>query len=234
MILDESVIDKLNICSYTVAERLISRRNDVLKISAVTPCGKIDFVRKRYLCGDARKEYSMLKALEAYRVPKVLYNSDNELCAEYISGKTLLEVLESSERAEKPFTDQTRLLVEFLEGFYKRLPGMRYGDVNLRNFILSHGLLYGVDLEEVTEGEAKTDIGRAAAFIISYQPSFTQYKFRTMCFLITYAAARLKIQPYDIVDEMLAELSEMEKRRGRRVLRQGEDFVERFYEQAEF
>lgn len=231
MITDMSTINKLNIRSYNVAEKFESRRNEVVKISASTPDGKLDIVRKRYLCGDAECEYAILKALEGYRVPRVLYRADDELYLEYIGGRTLLDVLEIGEKEGKPFKNEIRLLIDFLKGFYTRLPGVRYGDVNLRNFILHEGLIYGVDLEEVTEGSAQTDIGRAAAFIITYAPCFTQYKFETMSVLINYAAEKLEIQPKDIIDEMLRELAEMEKRRGQRVLRQGEGFVERLNKQ---
>ena len=232
MIPDKYVVKELNALSYTVTKIYKSRRNEVVKISASD--GRIDFVRKRYLYGNAEKEYNMLKALEGYRVPRVLYRADGELYLEYISGRTLLEALESSEKEGKPFDDEIRLLVEFLKEFYSRMPGMRYGDVNLRNFILNEALIYGVDLEEVTWGEAETDIGRAAAFLITYRPGFTNYKFNCMCLLINYAEERLGIKPRRIIDEMLAELREMEKRRGEKVLRQGEDFAEKFFKQVKF
>jgi len=190
--LGPDIIAQMGIAQYTVAERYISRRNTVCRIDAMRTDGtKTSFVYKMYACGDIDREAAALETLCGDRVPRILMRGQNALCLEYLSGQTLLETLEETERTcQSPHAAIDRL-VGFLAYFYAAMPGYKYGDVNLRNFIDAQRGICGVDLEETAPGMPHTDIGRMAAFLLTYRPAYTAYKETAAAYLIHTGALRL-------------------------------------------
>ncbi len=193
MTISPDIVTRMGIVRYTVAARYISRRNSVCRIDAeLADCTEMSFVYKMYACGDIDREAAVLDKLgDSGKVPRLLMRGQNALCLEYLPGKTLLEILEEAECAcQSPNAALDRLL-DFLSYFYQAMPGQKYGDVNLRNFIDTGRGMCGVDMEETAEGMPYTDIGRAAAFLLTYRPAYTQYKEDAAAYLIHTAAQRL-------------------------------------------
>lgn len=222
MKIHQDILEQLNIQSYIVKKRFFSRRNDVYLINARCKNGlSIEFVYKSYVWGDIENEYNALKRLVDLHVPRILTRGQSSMCMEYIPGETLLQCLENAEMQKRPFYEYIDLLVRFLQDIYTTIPGKIYGDVNLRNFILTGEGLWGVDLEESCTGNISADIGKAAAFILTYRPAETEYKFKTVSYLIERSCNIFSVSKQDIDHEKEFELAAMKKRR----LRSGKNIV---------
>ena len=217
MYIEPEIIDALQIENYTVAERFCSRKNEVYRVSACRIDGtQTDFVYKRYVLGDMDKEYASLSRLNGGHVPVVIAKGQSALGLEYIAGQTLYEVLEKSERDPTSFDAYADALVEFLCGFYAELSGYTYGDVNLRNFIVAEQGLYGVDLEDVMPGEKAADVGKIAAYMLTYDPAYTQYKRNAEAYFVDRCVDRLHLSRAAVFFEKEKELERMRVRRAER------------------
>ena len=214
MTIETGIIARMGIAQYKVAEKYFSRRNAVYRIDATLKDGaETTFVYKEYDCGDIDEEAAVLACFNGARVPRILMRGDNALCIQHFVGDTLMSELEAIEpRGETPYAMIDRLL-DFLGHFYAVMPGSIYGDVNLRNFIDTDNGVCGVDLEETGAGEPQTDIGRMAAFILTYRPAHTAYKQDAVAYLIRAAASKLGIEQAAIEAEMQTELHAMKTRR---------------------
>ena len=214
MHIEEAILKQMHITEYQVVRRFYSRRNEVYKINALLGDGtRMDFVYKTYLEGDMEREYHFLSQTQGVKTPKVLAKGENSLCLEYINGQLLLEKLEEAERAGAPFYPYLSLLIDFLERFYKAWPGYAYGDINFRNFIIAEDGIHGIDLEETREGKIAADIGKVAAYLLTYDPACTLYKKEIVDYFINSSAGKLNIQKNDIADEQCKELDYMKVRR---------------------
>ncbi|MGI5849276.1 MAG: phosphotransferase [Christensenellales bacterium] len=217
--IEPQLLGQLNITHYSVAEQYFSRRNAVYRIDAARPNGdNFMFVYKTYVCGDAGREADNLGRLQKKKVPRILARGNKALCLEYIKGPTLLKYLEDAERCGKTFSHCVDMFIDFLIGCYEEMPGMIYGDVNLRNFIVTKHGVAGVDLEEAGPGLPAADIGRAAAFIPAYYPAGTEYKKAVAKYLIKKGAARLGIAEQDIRSEADKERADMRIRRYQKIV----------------
>ncbi len=230
--IEKQILQLLNIDECCTAERFSSRRNEVSKIVAIRRDEKrkndnsetLIFVYKRFLNGGAEEECRNLKLLSGINVPNVLACSEKALCLEYIPGPTFLQMLEKCEKQNTPFDRYIHLWIEFMQHFYRTVPGYIYNDINFCNFIITGKAwdkgeyigesVYGVDLEEIRRGRAETDIGRAAAFLLSYDPAFTEYKKQTANTFISACSDAFCIRRDDVRDEMYKEFDSMQKRRG--------------------
>lgn len=208
------IFKQLNIYDYTIEEEFFSRRNHVYKLHAKRMSGEDFFiVLKKFNCGNIQDEFAVINALQGIRVPKILAKTKNTICLEYISGPTLLSAFESSEIKGEPCNELIEQFVDFLGSFYDSLPGSIYGDVNFRNFIVGSGGVYGIDLENVHTGLKETDIGKAVAFLLTYNPAFTDYKKDMAEILIQYSAAQLDLDIPSILEASEKELQNMKLRR---------------------
>lgn len=215
MNIEQDVLAQLNITRCSVAQSFFSRRNSVYLMRGKREGAEIKFVFKIYRAGDIEKEYRYLSRLNGINVPAVLARGERSLCLEYIKGDTLLERLEQCELGGEPFSGYIDALIRFLTSFYAALPGHMYGDVNLRNFIVAEDGVYGVDLEEAGPGNTAVDIGRAAAFILTYDPAGTDYKKKAADYLAKAAALAFGLDRGDIEREKQKELEAMSARRRR-------------------
>ena len=217
MTIEKSIRERMNIARFAVAERYFSRRNTVSRIDAVLIDGTdMTFVYKEYNCGDIGKEADVLARLDGKRVPRLLVRGQNALCLAYLRGDTVQQALEDMERRGQPPYAVLDGLVDFLAHFYAAMPGHIYGDVNLRNFIGTPDGICGVDLEETRAGVPYTDIGRMAAFLLTYRPAQTAYKQDAAAYLIRTASARLGIGVQAAQDAMQDELAAMQMRRNKK------------------
>lgn len=214
MKIQQDILTQLHIEKYSIIRSFFSRRNTVYLIRALHKDGDVsEFVYKLYVSGNIEKEYVALCKLQGQNVPRVLACGHSALYMEYIRGKTLLERLEEAEIKGLPFEEHIDKFIGFLHGFYKVMPGHIYGDVNLRNFIVTSDGLWGVDLEESHIGRISTDIGKAAAFNLTYRPEFTDYKQQTASYLIEQSSRLFSVSIQEIEREKMLELEAMETRR---------------------
>lgn len=214
MHIEETILRQMQITEYQVVRRFYSRRNEVYRIDALRCDGsRLDFVYKTYIEGDMEREYHFLSQMQGVKTPKVLAKGTDALCLEYIHGSLLLEKLEEAEKTSEPFYAYLSMLIDFFERFYKALPGYAYGDINFRNFIIAKDGIYGIDLEETREGKIAADIGKVAAYLLTYDPACTLYKKEIVDYFINSSAGKLNIQKNDIADEQCKELDYMKVRR---------------------
>ena len=117
------------------------------------------------------------------RVPEICIKGATVLKMRYIPGKTLpdlIEHLENCRVASEP-GELAGKLIGWLETFYSAVnterTGEIRGDVNGRNFIFDDLDCWGVDFEETVYGAREQDIGRIAAFVLTYDPPGTELKY---------------------------------------------------------
>ncbi len=212
--IEQTILDQMRIAEYSVVCRFCSRRNEVYRIHASRDDGSVlDFVYKVYIAGHIETEYHYLHQTQGVGTPKVLAKGKNALCLECIDGQLLIERLEEAEKTNEPFYPYLDMLIDFLARFYEALPGYVYGDINLRNFIIAQDGLYGIDLEETKHGNIAADIGRTAAYLLTYDPANTPYKKDIADYFINAGADRFSISKSEIMDNMRMELDYMRVRR---------------------
>ncbi|MDH3365703.1 MAG: aminoglycoside phosphotransferase family protein [Thermoplasmata archaeon] len=165
----------LNQRVVVINERLIpSKRNRVWVVETdVRPV-----IMKRSLSGRAEREFANLaRARQAgLDVPFPLHRSDDYMVIEFLQGErcdSLINHMFSVEAAEN--------LAIWLARFHERMgdggkPTIM-ADAELTNFLFCEGRVFGVDLEDVVEGDPMEDIGRLLASILGSEPIFTPVKF---------------------------------------------------------
>lgn len=136
--------------------------------------------------------------------PKLLGYDDSKLllALSYIKGDNVLELLEYYERIN--FIEQSsQILIEVLEWlnqFYTAI-GITgdevFGDVNLRNFIITDDGVFGVDFENVKSGERKSEIMEVLAFYMLYDPIKSDVK-KSVVGLVRKKYLEHKMQNQDI------------------------------------
>ena len=168
-------------------------------------------------------------------VPKVFSCCDNLIEMEYIPGDTIpdflerlekpsatAEIIDEADRLAKIRTTEIRsaasMLVEWFAQFYKLVDhansGEIRGDVNGRNFIISHDRIVGVDFEERAYGSIERDIGRLLAFIRTYDLPGESAQRRFARLFCRLAVKRLHLSPDEIRKQYRLEITAMKERRG--------------------
>lgn len=215
---------KFNIVSYQLEKRFYSKKNEVALYSFCDAKNNLKkWVVKHFSSPRrCRKEAKVLKILSSsgLAVPGIIYSTNHCIIMEYIQGETLLAWLEKSEQTAAPVAGTTGLLTalaSWLQDAYQALHrayghSMILGDVNLRNFVLSE-CIYGLDFEECRAGSPEEDLGRLCAFVLTYNPGFTLWKYRFVAAIKNVIAAELNLSWQRVFTEMLKELEQMSKRR---------------------
>lgn len=160
-------------------------------------------VLKKFFSRKSGTEFETLVRARAagLAVPFPLWKEGDYIVLEYIDGETcdrMINHMLSSEVAES--------LGVWMGGFHEKLEdgGTKtiIGDAALSNFILSEGVVYGIDLEDSREGEPLDDVGDLASSILGSEPFFTPIKF-DLCFKMirayertTGADAMERVRPY--------------------------------------
>lgn len=190
--LDNDFLQNNNIIDYKICQKFFSKKNDVYLIGAKHNDGS----NNNYICklyknnnNSIETEAEILKLLKINNVsvPDLIYIGDKSLVLEYIPGPTLLDkiYIDEMERGTKSLECLTCGIISclsvWLKDFYSTVKnefGTQFilGDPNLRNFIFSGNKLYGVDFEDVRQGDIEEDIGKLCAFTLMYDPMFTQWK----------------------------------------------------------
>jgi len=184
MILDHDLVNGLGIEKYSVIEKFYSKKNDVYKIKNIYKNNKeeICVIKNFNNIDNMNREIDMLKNLKnkGLAVPEIYYVGKKEVVMEYIEGKTLLDVICENEINKVFDYDIVRKLLIWLKNFYSITRNSMnkkiiMSDVNLRNFIVDKHI-YGIDFENCKKGNIEEDIGKLCAYILTYDPSFTEWK----------------------------------------------------------
>ncbi|MGB7606516.1 MAG: RIO1 family regulatory kinase/ATPase [Lutisporaceae bacterium] len=193
----------------------ISRRNRVLLDRGLV-------IKKYPSEGIAAFEERTLNKLYVFglKVPKVISSGSMEIQMEYIEGQTLLEKLELMEKENAGLELQHTLSEMLADWFLKYYQAVDFnhtsilrGDVNCRNFIVNDLGIWGVDFEEEVTGEREKDIGRLIAYIFTYEPSFTIWKFEFCHLLEAVMCQKLSLNRIKLHKYQYIEYEEMSKRR---------------------
>ena len=183
------------------------------------------YVIKRILPDKDKQNTIMLAEFEAnilsllytagVAVPKLISLEYDTLTMEYIDGITLTDAILVYEQNNLPADKLVTPVIRWLKSFYEALPkGSIRGDVNCRNFILTQsGQAVGVDFESIPVGNKETDIGRLAAFILTYEPPNTTYKEFLVNMMLDEATIHLDTNHTLIKQAQEKELEEINKRR---------------------
>ena len=117
-------------------------------------------------------------------VPKIISVSNDEVILEDLGDITFLDWLVKEEKnSSVSYHKMIIKLLGFLQKFYKATNeyyGKQYiiNDINLRNFLVNNNKVYGIDFELCKEGRIEADIGKMIAYIITYDPVATDWKFK--------------------------------------------------------
>ncbi|SKC49332.1 BUD32 family EKC/KEOPS complex subunit [Maledivibacter halophilus] len=228
------IINSDEIDLYMIKEKFKSRKNEVYYISIknkydrIMPC-----VLKRYIASkdNKSKETFLLKILRenGLNVPRIYFEGIDYILLEYISGKTLLEVITNLENKQGENIDFKKnyeiicKLLNWLENLYyisKKALGKAYvfEDVNFRNFIIKGDKIYGVDFEDChCKGHKERDGGRICAFLLTYNPAFTKWKMEVTKLVIEIMTKEFNYDRNLLREEVTREFSAIEKRRGMKI-----------------
>ena len=208
------IIDPDGIKEVCYVKEFISKRNNVSLYELTDKEKKKQHVViKKFENEDAYKnELSIYQRLSGHydeaelllNFPKLLGYDDSKLllALSYIKGDHVLELLEYYERIN--FIEQSsQILIEVLEWlnqFYTAI-GITgdevFGDVNLRNFIITDDGVFGVDFENVKSGERKSEIMEVLAFYMLYDPIKSDVK-KSVVGLVRKKYLEHKMQNQDI------------------------------------
>lgn len=171
-----AVRDALNQRVVLVNERLIpSKVNRVWVVETdVRPV-----IVKRSLSGKGEMEFEALGRARGLglNVPFPLHRSGDYLVLEYIGGERCDSLVK-----QMFSTDVADAVALWLSRFHEKMASdggspLIMTDAELSNFVWLDGAVYGLDLEDVAEGDPLEDLGRLVASIIASEPMFAPIKF---------------------------------------------------------
>ncbi len=155
-------------------QRFKSKKN-VVFLLRVWPSGRVSSIRvvaKLFVMDRFDDELHILR--EGYQkglaVPRVLGAQDGVILMSFIPGEALVERINRT--FEPGLIDR---LAEWYYGYHMAL-GRNKGDPRLRNFIISNGVIFGVDFEESEPGHWIADIGGISASLLDTEPVFDRRK----------------------------------------------------------
>jgi RIO-like serine/threonine protein kinase len=161
----------------------------------------------------ARAEADILRRLSdaGVAVPRLFDINGDVLILEYIKGATLTEEIEREMLAGEILAE---LIARWFADFYAVFPGRIRGDVNCRNFIITpDARVYGVDFEDLQYGRKEADLGRMTAFILTYDPAYTDYKKKLAQSLTDCFGLNFGVDCGLAAQEQSRELAQMRRRR---------------------
>jgi len=193
----------------------LSKRNKVLLDNGMV-------IKKYPSYGISAYEESMLNKLHSFglKVPKVISADASEIKMEYIKGQTLLErleIMEMENAGSEPQQILSEMIVDWFLKYYEAVDfnhtAILRGDINCRNFIINAQGIYGVDFEDEVIGEKEMDIGRLIAFILTYEPPFTTWKYEFCNLLEAVMCQKLSLDRIKLHEYQHIEYEDMSKRR---------------------
>lgn len=190
---------------------LPSKRNRVTLVELVHDRERRLAVAKEHASSTAaaaERDRLLHLAAAGLRVPKPYGLRGSVLYLEQIKGPLLVEAVEQQAPAPRRWCGP---LARWLWQLHSLEGGPLKGDVNLRNFILGPGGIWGLDFEELPPGRPEVDLGRICAFILTTRPAFVPGRSQ-MCRLLLEAYGALA-PVGDPWTHCLLELEAMARRR---------------------
>lgn len=226
--INESLFKKYNISLNSEITKYNSKRNDVYKI---TNLGNT-FVLKHF-SNMKSNNYNMLKEIKIIttlknnniNVPSILSLANSFYLMDHISDITLLGYLELSEKesVNNHISEETKIILtnflKWLNSFYSTLSSslnkeIILSDINLRNFlVLDNNEITGIDFETVGSGKIIEDLGKICAYILTYNPTFTDYKYNIISFLENQMISIFNVNPNRLTEEKIKQLTNLKIRR---------------------
>ncbi len=233
--LKSSFLKQEDITSIYRKEKLFSRKNDVYRIEVQSMTGIKNYVLKQYKGRDRQTRiktelffYDLLGGDEL-KVPGIYYSDREVVVMEYMGSRTLLDYIIQEENLarDKDISGSRDYFVQlkhltgaigYIYGFnkrLKRLTGKSYvlNDMNHRNFLFYSGEVCRVDLEECREGIVEEDIGKFIAFLLTYDPAFTEWKMSAADYMKSFCRDIMDADISTIDREIKKELVRMAARR---------------------
>ncbi|MCD4669365.1 MAG: aminoglycoside phosphotransferase family protein [Actinomycetia bacterium] len=213
-----------DISGFSKIRKFYSKRNEVYLVEDSSDSVGENYVLKIFKGRQKEKrkriEENFLKDLSKsfLNVPELLLTGKDYLLMEYIKGDTFLDILiqheEGSSCDDRPFL----MVIDFIYDFYRhtlKSAGQSYilKDINLRNFIYKGDQLYQIDFEDCAPGYIEEDLGKLFAFILTYDPVFTDWKISRVKDLFKYLSDKYSADIDSIRSEMKKELISIEDRR---------------------
>ncbi len=152
-------------------------------------------------------------------VPLFLNEGEDFIIMEDIGDDLLLNRYENMEESQSyDFISIVRPTCDWLKSFYAATKNyykkeIALNDVNFRNFIFVKNKVVGIDFEQVSEGSIATDIGKLAAYSLTYSPERTNWKYDFVEYEIDYLCNELNIKRDDVINEFRRELANIQCRR---------------------
>lgn len=214
-----------NISGFSKIQKFYSKRNKVYLVEDTAESAGENYVLKIFMGREKQKrkklEEDILKDLSksSLYVPELLLTGKDYLLMEYIKGVTLLDILIRYEGSgccdDRPFLMAIDFIYDYCRHTLKSA-GQSYilKDINLRNFIYREGQLYRIDFEDCAHGYIEEDIGKLFAFMLTYDPVFTDWKISKAKSLFHYLSDKYPVDIDAIRSEMKKELIAIEDRRG--------------------
>lgn len=198
--------------------KLYSKRNSVYRIYNNS---KTFIVKKFYDTNYMLIEAEILNILlhSKASVPKLISVSNDEVILEDLGDLTFLDWLKKEERnSSVTYHKMIIKFLSFLQKFYKTTNeyyGKQYiiNDVNLRNFLVNNNKIYGIDFEQCKEGKIESDIGKIIAYIITYEPIATDWKFKFINDFIHIFLLNFNLNVVLLIKEIKLELYNIVERR---------------------
>lgn len=203
-------------------KRLYSKRNKVYRIYE----GDNTYISKNYInINTLNKEYNVLKLLydNNVRVPKIISRNNNTIIMEDLGNLTVLEWILREEKVNSYNYHKIIIdLYNFFQEFYKVTKfvlGEQYilKDVNLRNFVIRNNVIYGLDFELCEEGSIVSDIGSLVAYIITYSPIGSDWRYTFVNDLIHIFLLNFKLNKVKLIYQIEEELLCISQRRNQKI-----------------
>ncbi|MDM8533725.1 hypothetical protein QUF55_03375 [Clostridiaceae bacterium HSG29] len=225
---NESLFEKYNISLNSEITKYNSRRNDVYKITTLDST-----IVLKHFSNMKSNNYNMLKEIKIIttlnnnniNVPKILSSTNSFYIMDHISDITLLKYLELSEKKSinNQISEETKIVLtnflKWLNSFYSTLSlslnkEIILSDINLRNFlVLSNNEISGIDFEAIGSGKIIEDLGKICAYILTYNPTFTDYKYNIISFLENQMISIFNVNPNRLIEEKIKQLTNLKIRR---------------------
>lgn len=133
---------------------------------------------------------------------KIIEVYPKKILLTHLPGRVLTDWMDEQEATGIICWDMWDKLVSWLTDFYHET-GLVMTDPNLRNFIYDAETetLYGLDFEECAEKDITESIGRLAAFLLLYDPSYTRIKQAIADCILRKFVDRFNIKPEVLLNE---------------------------------
>lgn len=204
-------------------KKITSKRNKVILFNS---SGKLSI--KKIHCSiftyeNEKKFYQSNESIFHLKCAKLIEFDDKNLTLwfEYISGPTLLELVEEYERQDC-YTESIEVLlqlIQWLDGFYRTLPGKVIFDIHLKNFILNNDVIYGVDFELIKDGDKRAEIVKLIAMYLNYDPINSDFKLKVVEKVRKYLCENYKYTAEEFESILKHEIDIIKLRRRNKVLK---------------